>query len=52
MKFPDCPKCTIEFSEKLHRNFFLKYILQWLPVRRFYCGNCKNSYYKIVRKTS
>jgi hypothetical protein len=51
MKFPYCPKCNIEFSQKLHRNFFFKNVFSWFPVRRFYCDTCKGSYYRTVRKT-
>jgi len=48
MKFPYCPACKTKFSKQLHRNFVLKVMLPWVPLRQFYCGTCDTAYYKFV----
>jgi len=45
MSFPNCPRCHTRFSKKLHRNFFVKYLLPFLKVRRYYCKTCDRNFY-------
>lgn len=45
MSFPDCPECGKRFSKRIHRSFVVKYLLPWRKVKRYYCSNCKRSFY-------
>lgn len=40
-----CPKCKTPFDARLHRNFFVKTFLFWLPLRRYACYTCNRKYY-------
>ncbi len=42
-----CPKCESEFypRDRIHRSFFVKTFLFWLPLKRYRCRNCKHKFY-------
>ncbi|MDB4903168.1 MAG: hypothetical protein JWQ63_2449 [Mucilaginibacter sp.] len=42
-----CPKCESEFypNDRIHRGFFVKTFLFWLPLKRYQCHNCKRKSY-------
>jgi transposase-like protein len=44
-KLPLCPKCNSQFDYRVHRSFFVKTFLFWLPLRRYACYSCKRKYY-------
>lgn len=44
-KEPVCPRCKVEFGHRVHRGFLFKTILNWVPVKRYYCYKCKKKHY-------
>lgn len=40
-----CPKCKTALRHRIKRGFVVKNILNWLPVKRFYCYKCKRKLY-------
>ena len=44
-ELPTCPKCKDEFVFRVSRGFLFKTILNWLPVKRYYCHTCDRTRY-------
>ncbi|OOQ60141.1 hypothetical protein BC343_26845 [Mucilaginibacter pedocola] len=44
-----CPKCGKHFHHKLHRSWFYKNVLFFIPYKKYFCANCKKAYY-IIKK--
>ncbi|MFB9843197.1 hypothetical protein [Mucilaginibacter ginsenosidivorans] len=44
-KMPLCPKCKVELGYRVRRGFVFKQLLNWLPVKRYYCYKCKRRHY-------
>jgi len=44
-KMPLCPKCKVELGYRVSRGFLFKRLLNWLPVKRFYCYKCRKKHY-------
>ena len=44
-----CPKCGSSFHFQLHRAWFVKTFLYFLPVRKYFCAKCRKAYY--IRKS-
>jgi len=40
-----CPICCEPSHLKVHRNWFLKYVLFFLPVRKYFCAGCRRQFY-------
>jgi len=40
-----CPRCKEETNSRVHRSFFVKNFLFWLPLRRYACYKCKRKFY-------
>jgi DNA-directed RNA polymerase subunit RPC12/RpoP len=47
-----CPKCGKYFHHKLHRSWFVKKILAFIPFKKYFCANCKKAYYIIKKGTN
>jgi len=45
-----CPICCEPSHLKLHRNWFLKYVLFFMPIRKYFCPGCEKPYYVNIRK--
>ena len=40
-----CYKCSTVYHYRIKRNWFLKYVLFFLPIKIYFCGHCvKNRY--------
>jgi hypothetical protein len=44
-----CPICFEPSHLKAHRNWLLKYLLFFLPVRKYYCTGCKKPFYVNIK---
>lgn len=45
-----CPKCKIgHLDERVHRSFFVRSALFWLPIRRYICYRCGKKSYILYR---
>jgi len=44
-KKPRCPRCQSELDARVHRSFFVKHFLFWLPLRRYACYKCNRKVY-------
>lgn len=44
-----CSKCKNGLDERMHRGFFVKKFLFWLPIRRYKCYRCKRGQYVLVK---
>jgi len=42
-----CPACKSQLIERVHRPFFVKTLLFWLPLKRYICFKCKRKIYKL-----
>ena len=42
-----CPKCKNELHDRIHRAFFVKTFLFWLPLKRYMCYRCQRKIYKL-----
>ncbi|BAU52786.1 hypothetical protein [Mucilaginibacter gotjawali] len=43
-----CPKCTAAFHYRIRRNWFLKYVLFFLPVKIYFCAHCVKKRYVLL----
>lgn len=41
-----CRKCKAPLDTHIHRSFFVKYILFFLPVKRYICYGCRRKTYR------
>jgi len=48
----NCPKCDIRLSYRMHRGPIIKTLLPWLPLKKYACLKCLNSYYVYVKTSS
>jgi competence CoiA-like predicted nuclease len=44
-----CPICFEPSHLKVHRNWLLKYLLFFLPVRKYFCDGCKKPFYVNIK---
>jgi DNA-directed RNA polymerase subunit RPC12/RpoP len=44
-----CPKCGAPHHYRLHRNWFIKYVLFFLPIGHYFCAKCSKGFY-IIKK--
>ena len=44
-KVHNCPKCKLPLDNRVHRGFFVKNFLFWLPLRRYSCYKCNRKIY-------
>lgn len=42
-----CPKCkiSIETADRVSRGWLVKYLLFWMPIKRYKCYRCNKKYY-------
>lgn len=46
-----CPKCKIgRLDARVKRSFFIKYVLFWLPYKRYRCDYCNRKSYILSPK--
>jgi hypothetical protein len=45
-----CPICCEPSYLKIHRSWFLKYVLFFLPLRKYFCPGCKKLYYVNIKR--
>lgn len=41
-----CRKCKTPLDSHIHRSFFVKYFLFFLPLKRYMCYGCKRKTYR------
>lgn len=46
-----CRKCGSSFHFQLHRNWFVKTFLFFLPLRVYFCAKCQKTRYVLIKKT-
>jgi len=46
-KVHTCPKCKGTANERVHRGFFVKTFLFWLPIRKYSCFKCNHKFYEL-----
>ena len=46
-----CPKCASKYEYEVKRNWVLRYLLFFLPIKIFFCLNCMQSNYLLFPKT-
>ena len=44
-KLPLCQVCGHEFKYRVKRNWVVKILMFWSPVKRYFCEECAESYY-------
>ncbi len=44
-KWPLCPKCKVKLGPRVHRPLLFKTLLGFLPLKRYYCYQCKQKKY-------
>lgn len=47
-----CRKCGSSYHFQLHRNWFVKKVLFFLPLRIYFCAKCQKTRYVLVKKKS
>jgi len=45
-----CSKCGTPFHFKMRRNWFIKRVLFFLPIKKYFCARCKKSSYIFARQ--
>lgn len=45
-----CPRCGHYFQYRMPRSFVVRYLLFFLPLSKYFCGNCLKSRYVWGRK--
>jgi len=43
-----CYKCSTVYHYRIRRNWFLKYVLFFLPIKIYFCGHCVKSRYILL----
>jgi len=44
-----CPVCAGNFDYRVKRNWILRYIFFFIPVKIYCCGECKKNVYIVVK---
>ncbi|MCR8560227.1 hypothetical protein KXD93_21425 [Mucilaginibacter sp. BJC16-A38] len=44
-----CPVCAHAFHHRVKRNWFLKHVLFFLPIKIYCCSECKKAVYMVVK---
>jgi hypothetical protein len=54
MKEPSlsCPACACRFHHRVKRNWLLKHALYFLPIKIYYCDNCRKNIYMLMTDQS
>lgn len=47
-----CRKCGSSYHFQLHRNWFVKKLLFFLPLRVYFCAKCQKIRHVLVKKKS
>jgi hypothetical protein len=45
-----CSKCKNSLEDRVHRGFFVKKLLFWLPIRKYMCYKCKRGQYVWIKQ--
>jgi len=43
-----CYKCAAAYHYRVRRNWFLKYVLFFLPIKIYFCGHCVKKRYVLL----